>query len=268
MESIENKIKQIRYRMAKIAYETKRGHLSSAYSSLEIIFALYYMKVMRYKVDDLDWNERDRFILSKGHAGLALYCVLQDVGVLDINALNNFAGKMSDFSTHPVSNIKYGIEMSAGSLGHGMAFAIGHAYNAILENKDYRVYVLLGDGELQEGSNWEAFLLVSALKLNNITVIIDYNNRQIAGKVDNIVPLGDLSKKMESFGFETYEVDGHDVSALECILKKKDKKPIAVVAHTTKGKGLSFMEDLDNWHGRGLTEEEWSKAKQELGNGE
>lgn len=264
-EMLEQKALDFRRKIAKISYKTGRGYLSTAYSSVEILIALYCNGVMKYNVKNPEWEERDRFILSKGHSGLALYVALADAGIIEEGELEGFSGSNSRFGVHPVCNLKEGIEMSSGSLGHGLAFAIGHAYAAKLDGKDYRVYVLLGDGELQEGSNWEAIMLASALKLDNLILIIDRNNRQISDKVENIVPLGELGAKLEGFGCFVVNVDGHNIMQLTEVLKLKKESPLAVIAHTKKGKGLSFVEDKDGWHGRALSAYEWEIAKKELG---
>lgn len=262
---LEQKALKLRQKIAKVSYETGRGYLSTAYSSIEILLSLYCNGVLKYDIENPSWEERDRFILSKGHAGLALYMILAELGLISNQVFQNFSDSHSEFALHPVYNLEKGIEMSSGSLGHGLAFAIGHAYAAKLDKKDYFVYVLLGDGEMQEGSNWEALMLANAWKLNNLVIIIDRNNRQISGKVENIVPLGDLKSKLESFGFDTTEVNGHNITQLTKALMKKNKQPIAVIANTVKGKGLSFVEDRDGWHGRALSGQEWELAKVELG---
>ncbi len=264
VQSLGKTALMLRQKIAKVSYATGRGFLSTAYSSIEILLALYCSGVMKYDVNNPEWEERDRFILSKGHSGLALYMVLAEIGLISDEVFEGFSDSNSMYGVHPVYDLKSGIEMSSGSLGHGLSFAIGHAYAAKLNKKDYHVYVLLGDGELQEGSNWEAFLLVNALKLDNLTVIVDRNNRQISGKVEKIVPLDSLKLKLESFGFEVIEVDGHNIACLTEALSKKLGKPLAIIAHTVKGKGISFVEDEDNWHGRALSDSEWERAKIEL----
>ncbi len=264
-QTLEKKALELRRKIAKVSHTTGRGYLSTAYSSIELLLALYCNGIMKYDRNNPEWEERDRFILSKGHSGLALYMTLAEIGVISDKVFEDFSGADSEFGLHPVYDLKKGIEMSSGSLGHGLSFAVGHAYAAKLDKKDYRVYVLLGDGEMQEGSNWEALMLVNALKLDNLVVIIDRNNRQISDKVENIVPLGELKLKLESFGFHAVEVDGHDIGQITAALKQNNASPLAVIAQTVKGKGLSFVEDAENWHGRALSDHEWEIAKKELG---
>lgn len=256
---------EIRKKIAWISYHTGRGYLSTAYSSVDLLVGLYLGGFIKFNKELPIDDNRDRFILSKGHAGLALYLVLSQMGLIDEQELKSFSSKNSKFALHPVCDIEHGIEMSVGSLGHGMAFAIGQAYAAKADKRDYKVYVLLGDGELQEGTNWEAFLLANALHLDNLTIIVDRNNRQISDRVENIVPLGNLEKKMLDFGFEVETINGHDMNQIYAALLKKNKCTKVIVANTIKGYGLSFVADMDNWHGRALNESEWELAKLELG---
>ena len=265
IENLEKETLEIRKKIAYISYKTGRGYLSTAYSTIEILLALYCSGIINYDKNNAENFKRDRVILSKGHAGLALYMVLSKIGLIEENELLNFSGIDCEYGLHPISDLRHGIEMTSGSLGHGLSFAIGHAYAAKLNNQDYKVYVILGDGEMQEGSNWEALMLASALSLDNLIVIVDRNNRQITGKVEDIVPLGDLSKKLVAFGFDVGECDGHSINELISQLNRKTEKPKAIVANTIKGKGLSFVEDKDGWHGRSLNEQEWILAKKELG---
>lgn len=256
--------KKIRKDIAWISHNTGRGYLSTAYSSVDILVTLYLSDILNFNKDNASKETRDRFILSKGHAGLALYLVLSELGLIDRKELWDFSGQNCKYALHPVCDVEHGIEMSSGSLGHGLAFAIGQAYAAKMNRIENRIYTLVGDGELQEGSNWEAFLLINALKLENLTIIVDRNNRQITDKVERIVPLGDLNKKLTDFGFDVVEIDGHDIEQIYQAFKKVCNKTKVIIANTIKGKGLSFVEDKDHWHGRGLNNEEWELAKAEL----
>ncbi len=261
---LKNKAGKIRKDIAWISHRTGRGYLSTAYSSVDLLVGLYLGGILNIDKECLKSEDRDRFILSKGHAGLALYLVLSEAGLIDKAELWNFSGKECKYALHPTCDVEHGIEMSAGSLGHGLAFAIGQAYAAKMEGREYKVYTLVGDGELQEGSNWEAFLLANALQLDNLTIIVDRNNRQISDKVENIVPLGHLDKKLAAFGLDIETINGHDMEQICQSLSKHAKVTRVVIANTIKGKGLSFVEDKDNWHGRSLNDAEWELAKSEL----
>lgn len=264
MNYLSERANKIRRDVAWISHKTGRGYLSTAYSSVDLLVVLYLGGILNINKESMTDENRDRFILSKGHAGLALYLVLSEIGVIERNELWNFSGKACKYALHPVCDVEHGIEMSTGSLGHGLAFAIGQAYAAKMEGRDYHVYTLVGDGELQEGSNWEAFLLINALQLDNLTIIVDRNNRQITDKVENIVPLGKLDDKLRQFGFDVEEIDGHDMTQIYQALTVENKRAKMIIANTIKGKGLSFVEDKDNWHGRGLNDAEWELAKVEL----
>jgi transketolase len=221
------------------------------------------MDVDKIKNNSLD---RDRVILSKGHAGLALYCTLIKSGIIDKSMLDGFDAISGKLATHPVYGSAKGIETSAGSLGQGLGFACGVALSGKLSNNDYKTYVIVGDGELQEGSNWESMLFASQLALGNMTLIVDRNRLQIAGNVDDIVSVSPLKEKLEAFGFYTIEVDGHSLSEIgQALSYCSEAKPKAIIANTKKGKGLSFMEGKNGWHGKGLTLEQYNLALEELG---
>lgn len=266
IQSLEYLCLQIRKDIAKYGYQSGRGHISSSLSLVELLVALYFDTSISLEKIKYGAKDRDRVILSKGHAGLALYVTLVKAGIIEEKELENFATINGLLSTHPVYGSIAGIEMSAGSLGQGLGFACGVALGEKLCGDGFRTYVIVGDGELQEGSNWESMLFAAQQKLGNLTLIIDRNKMQITGNVDDIISISPLKKKLEAFGFHTMEVDGHsltDISqALNCIYKEKPK---AIIANTTKGKGISFIENKNGWHGKGLTLEQYQKAIKELG---
>lgn len=265
-QSLEKLCLEIRRDIVKYGYYSGRGHISSALSLVEVIVALYFNSGIDIDKIREEANDRDRVILSKGHAGLALYIVLAKAGIIEEKELEGFATINGRLSTHPVYGSVSGIEMSAGSLGQGMGFACGVALGERICDGGFRTFVIVGDGELQEGANWESMLLVAHQKLNRFTLIVDRNQMQLSGKVDDIVSLAPLKKKLEAFGFYTLEVDGHSLSDISKALNDIDVEgPKAIIANTVKGKGISFIENRDGWHGRTLTLEQYQLAMKELG---
>jgi len=256
----------IRKAIAKYGFESGRGHVSSALSLVEILVALYFGGgVDIYKIQQ-NKNDRDRVVLSKGHGGLALYLTLVKAGIIKEESLCHFASAGGRLSTHPEYGSVLGVEMSAGSLGQGIGFACGIALSGKIRREGYHVFVIVGDGELQEGSNWESMLFASQMGLSGLTIIVDRNQLQISGKVDDIISLSPLGQKLMAFGFETIEVEGHNVeSIVDAIQLGKGKGPKAIIAHTVKGKGFSWMENENGWHGKGLSEDEYRRAMRELG---
>jgi transketolase len=243
------------------------GHMPASFSIVEILTVLYngVLNVSASKKDDPD---RDRFILSKGHAGVALYAVLADKGFFDKKLIDAFGSRGSILGGHPDMHKVPGVEASTGALGHGFPFGVGIALGGKLDCKGYRVFVILGDGECQEGSVWEAAMFAPQHKLDNLAVIIDYNKLQAMDRLDNIVALEPLADKWRAFGWSVREVDGHDIGALKEIfgsLPFEHGKPSLIVAHTVKGKGVSFMENVPIWHFRLPNESERKTACEELG---
>ena len=234
-----------------------RGHLGSSMSMIEILRVLYD-SVLKYDVKNPESADRDRFVLSKGHGCLALYAILADKGFLPISELESFCRPTSRLGGHPERGKVPGVEASTGALGHGLPIAVGLALAMRLQKRNSRVFVLTGDGEINEGSNWEAGMAASKHKLSNLTVMVDYNKLQSYGKTSEVLDLEPLVDKFKSFGFVTHEVDGHDVVALEAIFKKlpfSDSAPSAIICHTIKGKGFPFAEGNPEWHHKsGMTE--------------
>lgn len=261
--------KEIRKDIMITALKGKAGHLASALSMAEIVTALYFGDVLRYDPQDPEWEERDKMILSKGHGSLALYSALYRIGYLTKEQLHSFCQKDSLLGGEPKRGDIPGVEATTGSLGHGLSFAVGIAIAERIKQKKNRIYVIQGDGECQEGSVWEAALSAAHHKLGNLTVILDRNQLQAMGDTEEIVGIESIREKWESFGFLVTAVDGHDTEALIETLKKDkadpEEKPRVIIAHTIKGKGISFMENIPIWHYRMPNEEEQRIVNRELG---
>ncbi len=253
----------VRRDIVTMLHSAGSGHPGGSLSITEILVSLYHHISVR--PDEPDWEDRDRVVISKGHAAPAIYAVLAEHGYFlkdEFKRLRKLGGKLQG---HPDMNKTPGIDACSGSLGQGFSTSIGMALAARVLKKDYHVYAILGDGELQEGIVWEAALAAAHYKLDNLTMIIDYNGLQIDGATDSVMSLGDLPGKMRAFGFEVKEVDGHDMEALDRIWKEAPNgKPVCVIARTTKGKGISFMEGKAEWHGKAITQEEYEAAMKEL----
>lgn len=227
-----------------------RGHIGSTLSLIEILRVLYD-DIMRYDAKNPNWEHRDRFILSKGHGCIAQYVMLADKGFIDPMHLDTFCRFDSILGGHPEASKIPGVETSTGSLGHGLSVGFGFALAARMKQRDNRVFVVMGDGEINEGSVWEAALTIGKHRLSNVTVLIDYNKIQSAGPTQEIQTLEPLMDKWKSFNFETAEVNGHDTQALKTLLQSlplNSEKPSAIICHTVKGKGISFAENDPNWH--------------------
>lgn len=262
-EKLKSAALSIRKDIINIAYNlgSKGCHISSNLSPVEILTALY-LEIM--KIDKDDYENRDRFVIGKGHAGLALYTVLEKKGLISRELLESFDTNGGLLPGQPQFNEELGLEFASGSLGHALSLAAGVALNAKRKEKKYKTFVLLGDGECNEGSIWEAALSISHLKLNNMSVIIDCNGLQSDGETKKILDMGNFALKWQSFGFYTIECDGHNFEQLIEALTKADEKPIAVLAKTIKGKGITFMENNAAWHHNRITDEQYSQAISEL----
>lgn len=266
MENLEKIALEIRRSIFKTVCVNRAGHLASSLSSVEILVGLYFGDILRYDAKRPDWEERDRFILSKGHAALALYYVLAKAGYYEQESVSSFCMEDSIFGGLAAYGKIPGIEMTSGSLGHGLSFAAGIAMAARVKNdSNLNVYVMVGDGELQEGEIWEAALFINHNKLTNLTVIIDNNSIQATGFSRDILDLGDVSEKWRSFGFHVIDVDGHNFNQLINSLKLTVDKPKVIIANTVKGKGLSFVENKGDWHYKMPSKEEIEIGLRELG---
>ncbi|MFC1546338.1 transketolase [bacterium] len=251
INELEQKAKEIRQLMVCTLLSTQRGHPGGSFSSVDILTALYF-SIMNVKTENPEWEHRDRFILSKGHASLALYSALAVKGYFDKDLMLNFRGDGSILSGHPDMVKIPGVDMSTGSLGQGLSVGAGMALAGKYDNKDYNTYVLIGDGESQEGQIWEAVLCAAQLKLDNLIAIIDRNYLQLDGPTEEIMKLDPMDKKWESFGWRVINVDGHDMNQIINAFKSvpiEEKKPTVIIADTIKGKGLTLMENKCEWHG-------------------
>jgi transketolase len=259
--------RQLRFKLIEMSHAAGTPHLGSALSCADILVAAYWGKVVKIDPKNPADPSRDRFILSKGHAATALYATLASLGFFPKDWLDNFAKHGSPLAEQPAPNCAPGVELATGSLGHGLPVGIGMALAGRVQKRDYRVFVTMSDGECNEGTVWEASMFAPAQKLDNLAIIVDYNKWQATGRSNEVMALQSLRDKFAAFGWNASEVDGHDISAILNALKnipRGDGKPVAVIAHTVKGKGVSFMEDDNNWHYRIPTAEEVQQAKQQL----
>lgn len=260
----EELAKRIRVHVLNMTSRGKSSHVASAFSMTEII-AVLYNDVMKFDPVNPEWPGRDRFILSKGHAGACVYAALAESGFFSTEVLSTHYQDGSNLSGHVSHKGVPGVEFSTGSLGHGLPVATGMALAAKLDQAQHRVFVVLSDGECDEGSNWEAILFAAHHKLGNLTVVVDYNKIQSLAPVKDTIELEPFREKFEAFGWAVTEVDGHDVEALRAALSERQAtRPKAVIAHTTKGKGVSFMENTVLWHYRTAQGDEFEAALQEL----
>ncbi|OGT08827.1 MAG: transketolase [Gammaproteobacteria bacterium GWE2_37_16] len=248
---------------------TSRGNSSHVGSALSItdLLAVLYGKILCFDPGNPKWEKRDRFLLSKGHAGAAVYAILAEVGFFSTEILQTHYQNGSILSGHVSHKDVPGVEFSTGSLGHALSVGVGMAYNAKLKGENHRVFVLMSDGECGEGSNWEAILFASHHCLDNLVVIIDYNKIQSMGRVEDILKLEPFAEKLLAFGWETVEIDGHNHEEIYVAcdnIPKTAKKPTCIIANTVKGKGVSFMENTVLWHYRSPQKEDFINAIQEL----
>jgi len=264
---LETVARRIRAKLVEMSHKAKTPHLGSSLSCVDILVAAYWgvLFIDSQKPADPD---RDRFILSKGHAAPTLYATLAYRGFFSVKLLDTFTQAGSCLAEQPSPGCVPGMEAATGSLGHGLSLGLGMALAGRLQGRSHRVFVVLSDGECNEGSVWEAAMLAPAHELDRLAIIVDYNKWQATGRSNEIMALSPLRQKWEAFGWSASEVDGHDLKALVGALSKVPDgsgKPVAVIAHTVKGKGISFMEDDNNWHYRSPNADELNQAKLELG---
>lgn len=266
---LEQVANEIRKNIIKMLEKSKSGHPGGSLSAVEIFTALYF-KEMRIDPDNPKWVDRDRFVLSKGHGTPVLYATLAERGFFPKEELDNFRKIDSMLQGHPDMKDTPGVDMTTGSLGQGLAAANGMALAGKLDNKDYRVYAIIGDGECQEGMIWEAAMLAAHYKLDNLTVFLDHNGLQIDGKTVDIMNIEPIDEKFKAFGWHIIKIDGHSfdeiLNAIE-EAKNTKEKPTMIISSTIKGKGVSFMENQVGWHGKAPSAEEAAKAIEELGGG-
>lgn len=267
MNELEKICRDIRLRIVESTYRAGKNcaHVGGSLSAVEILAVLYHAVLREGDVPE----DRDRFILSKGHGSLALYCTLESKGLLSREDVDSFEQDGSRYTAHARKDIARGIEFSGGSLGLGVSYAVGVAHALKMKGSPARVYTLLGDGECDEGMVWEALMYASHYKLDNLTVIVDHNHMQADGLVGEVMDTGSLADKFAAFGFASRVVDGHDVKALaDAFGTPEPGRPNAIVAETVKGKGIPFMENKTGWHFASLSESHYKKAIDALaGNG-
>lgn len=266
LKRLEAQARQIRRNVWRALRAGGSGHAGGSSSAADILAALYFHR-LRIRSKEPDWPERDRFVLSKGHANAALGAALAQAGFIEDGVLDRFYGFDSPFGMHPDIKVA-GVEMCTGALGHGLAVAIGMALGARIQKQAFHSFVMLGDGELHEGSNWEAAMAASHYRLGNLTAIVDRNKISQSGPVAEIIGIEPLADKWRAFGWEVREIDGHNmdeiVTALDALPFHPDR-PTALIAHTIKGKGVSFAENTYLWHSNNVNDEIYARALAELG---
>jgi transketolase len=265
-EDLEAVAKRLRRDIVTMIGKAGSGHPGGSLSAVEIVTALYW-RILRHQPSNPRWPDRDRFILSKGHAAPVLYAALAECGYFPKFELDTLRQIDSHLQGHADRNATHGVEMSSGSLGQGLSFAVGCALAARLDKKSWHTYALLSDGECDEGQTWEAAMSTANFRLDNLTAIVDNNGIQLSGFNKEIMNLDPFNKKWEAFGWEVLEVDGHDFSQLFDAFGKARKvkgKPAVIIAHTIKGKGVSFMENNVDFHGKAPNAEQLEKALKEL----
>ena len=266
LKRLEREALQIRRNVWRAVRAGGSGHVGGSSSAADILAALYFHR-LNIRPGEPDWPDRDRFVLSKGHANAALGPVLAQAGFFEETLLDRFYGYESPFGMHPDIKLA-GVEMCTGALGHGLAVGMGMALGARIQKKAFQTYVMLGDGELHEGSNWEAAMGAAHYHLANLTAIVDANKISQSGRVAEVVGVEPLADKWRAFGWEVREIDGHDmgqiVDALDALPFHPDR-PSALIAHTVKGKGVSFAENTYVWHSNSVNDEIYAKALAELG---
>jgi transketolase len=264
---IQDMARMMRFKILEISHTCNLStHLGGGLSMVEIM-AVLYGQILRFDKSNPRWEDRDRFILSKGHGVLGYFSALLAVGLISEETYKTFQTNESDLIAHPVMNLDIGIESSNGSLGQGLSMGVGIALAAQKKQRNFRVFVYMGDGECNEGSVWEAVMSAAQFKLDNLTAVVDYNKLQSDGDSRNIIDLTDLAGKFRSFGWDVKEVDGHDIEQISLAFEtpRIEKKPRILIAHTIKGKGISFMENNNEWHHNRLTKANYDLALVELG---
>ncbi|MDW5299291.1 MAG: transketolase [Sedimentibacter sp.] len=257
----------IRKNILTMIHEAKSGHPGGSLSAVEIMTYLYYKEM---NIVDCKDENRDRFVLSKGHGAPALYSVLMEKGFIGKDLIGTLRQVNSKLQGHPDMRKVPGVEASTGSLGQGLSIANGMALAFKLDKKENRVFVLIGDGEMQEGMIWEAAMLANHYKLDNVTAILDHNGLQIDGRNSDVMTIEPIDEKWRAFGWHVIKADGHDFNSLEKAFEERktvNGKPAVIIAETTKGKGCSFMEDKASWHGKAPNDEEFCTAMEEIGGG-
>ena len=270
LEQLKMKATELRKTAVTMVYKAQSGHPGGSLSAADFVTALYF-KEMNVNPEDPNWADRDRFVLSKGHVAPIQYAALAHRGFVPYETINTLREYGSPFQGHPDSKKCPGIDISTGSLGQGLSCAVGMALGGKLDEKSYRVFAVVGDGECQEGQIWEAAQSAVKYELDNLVVFVDDNGLQIDGTTEEVMPNHDLEKKFQAFGFETKRIDGHSmeeiVETLDEVREAKNGKPKCIVCNTVKGKGVSYMENVVGWHGKAPNEEQYNLAMEEIARG-
>ena len=268
-EALLEKTRELRLDILEMTTKAGSGHPSSSWSSVELVSALYFGGILRYRPDEPWWNERDRFIMSKGHAAPLLYAALAHAGYFGRKELWTLREAGSPVQGHPIQGMMPGVEATTGSLGQGLSLGLGHVLGGRLAGEKFSVFVLLGDGECEAGQIWEAAMAAAHFKAGNLVAMLDYNKFQETGPISREIALEPLVDKWKSFGWTVHEVNGHDVEEVIATLTLAKQleatgKPQIIIGHTIKGKGVSFVEADFTFHGRALNAEQAVKAREEL----
>lgn len=265
VKDLKLKANEIRRDVVEMVYRANSGHPGGSLSCADVVAALYFA-VLRLDPKRPDWPDRDRFIMSKGHACPTWYAALAHRGFFPREELWTLRQYQSILQGHPDMNKTPGVDMTSGSLGHGLSAGLGMALGAKLNGQDFNVYVLLGDGEIQEGMVWEAAMAAAQFRLDNLVAIVDYNGLQLDGTLGEVIGLEPLVDKWRSFGWTVFEIDGHDMEEILSTFDRarKTSTPVAIIAHTVKGKGVSYMEHQVGWHGAAPNEAQFKQALAEL----
>lgn len=264
ISDLQLKAKWVRLEVLRAAKKSGRAHIGGTFSAVELLVALYYGNILNFKKHELNWENRDRFFLSKGHACTALYAIFVDLGIMSKKTYETY-GKNGGLGGQLEVNIP-GVDFNTGSIGHSVGVCAGVALAAKLDGKNYRAYTIIGDSELYEGSIWEAIIFASEHRLNNLVVIVDRNRLMVTDVIDDSGLYKKFEEKVKAFGWSYFDVDGHDLQSLIYTLGrvKKSKNPSLVIANTVKGKGVSFMENKAKWHNAALTEDQIKIASDEI----
>lgn len=263
MEQLYPKLKEIKQTMLNMVHKANVSHIGAGLSIVDILYALYF-RIANVSLENIKDDNRDIIILSKGHASAALYSVLYHRGYLSKSAIDNYSVDNGSLPCHIDKEKSPFFEVSTGSLGHGPSIAAGMALAKKMNNEAGHVYVICGDGECNEGSVWEAVMFAASHKINNLTIIVDFNNLQAFGRTNEVINQSNLLERFRVFGFDAFDIDGHNFKEIEVKLKYRSDKPVAVVAHTIKGKGVSFMEDTLEWHYKSPNDEQLKIAQKEI----
>jgi len=264
---LEGKAKEVRKEIVKMIHASQSGHPGGALSAADIVSALYF-DLMNIRPKEPRWPDRDRFVISKGHACPVVYAVLGMLGYFPKKELGTLRRFESILQGHPDMRKTPGIDMTTGSLGQGLSMALGMALEGKMLKKSYKVYVLLGDGEIQEGQVWEAAASAAARRMDNLIAVVDNNHLQMDGHTDTILPMGSIEQKFRAFNWEVLSIDGHNMRevllSLELARGSSRGRPVCIVADTIKGKGVSYMEDIREWHGKAPNTAQYQQAMKEL----